>query len=153
MKLSSKARYAVMAMTDLANQSINDVVAVSLNKIAERQHLPLPYLEQLFLSLKKAGLVLSTRGSQGGYQLAKLPQDIYIQDIILAVDQNLKATRCEHKSQGCQPHGAKCMTHDLWDELTIVMETFLSKITLQHVITNSVKGVGRYGFMSHEGRP
>lgn len=147
MKLSSKARYAVMALTDLAC----DVSApVSLSSIAERQHLPLSYLEQLFLKLRKAGLVTSHRGAMGGYILMRPASEICIQDIVEAVDRGLKATRCDIKTGGgCQPGGIKCVTHDLWEELGLVVSTFLSKVTLQHVCDGTVGGLGRFGFMEH----
>jgi Rrf2 family transcriptional regulator, iron-sulfur cluster assembly transcription factor len=150
MKLGSKARYAVMAMAELAALSRKDeLTPVSLTVIAEQQHLPLPYLEQLFLKLKKAHLVQSHRGASGGYLLSKPLNAIYILDIVTAVDHSLKATRCDSHKTGCQPNGDRCITHDLWAELDTVVETFLSKITLLHVIDGTLHGLGRFGFMCH----
>ncbi len=139
MKLSSKARYAVMAMVDIAHYS--EAEPVSLSAISIRQDLPLAYLEQLFNRLKKAGLVTSCRGATGGYKLSHPRSDIPVYDIIAAVDTPLKATRCSTDHSGCQVSGAKCMTHDLWGELTTVVEEFLKKITLDDICARRVKGL------------
>jgi len=144
MRLSTKARYAVMAMVDIAKYTQN--VPTSLTAIAERQQLPLAYLEQLFVKLRKAGLVNSSRGASGGYMLARLDSDIRILDIITAVDKPLKAVRCDNQSsRGCQAHGQRCLTHDLWEELGMVVHLFLSRVTLADVCAKRVLGVGRYG--------
>jgi Rrf2 family iron-sulfur cluster assembly transcriptional regulator len=136
-----------MAMVDLAMFSTKDGLGVvSLTTIAERQNLPLHYLEQLFLKLKKAELVQSTRGAQGGYQLARDIHNITVQDIVRAVDKELKATRCENDDHGCQPNGQKCVTHDLWAELSYLMDAFLSAVTLAHICHGELHGVGRFGF-------
>jgi Rrf2 family iron-sulfur cluster assembly transcriptional regulator len=133
MKLSTKARYAVMAMTDLVTQA-SEHGACSLSFISERQGLPLAYLEQIFLKLRKQGLVTSVRGASGGYVLARPANDVRIYDIISAVDLPLKATRCGTNSPvGCQPHGARCLTHDLWEGLGTVVEQYLKGVTLSDV--------------------
>jgi Rrf2 family iron-sulfur cluster assembly transcriptional regulator len=121
-----------MALVDIASQEVP--TPVSLSAIAQRQELPLPYLEQLFNKMKKAGLVQSCRGSNGGYQLSQLPEAIYVYDIITAVDTPLKATRCNnHPKQGCHSNGSRCLTHDLWAELDTVVENFLKGISLADV--------------------
>lgn len=133
MKLSTKARYAVMAMTDLVTQT-GEQGACSLSFISERQGLPLPYLEQIFLKLRKQGLVTSIRGAAGGYILARPAENVRIYDIISAVDLPLKATRCANNSAtGCQQKGARCLTHDLWEGLGFVVENYLKQITLADV--------------------
>ncbi len=132
MRLSTKARYAVMALVDITTQDKNGPVALSA--IAQRQELPLPYLEQLFNKLKKAGLVQSCRGSNGGYQLARTSEAIFIHDIIEAVDKPLKATRCaNHSHRGCHSNGSRCLTHDLWENLDSVVSLFLKKTSLADV--------------------
>lgn len=132
MRLSTKARYAVMALVDISAQEIQ--VPVALSAIAQRQELPLPYLEQLFNKLKKAELVQSCRGSNGGYQLARSPETIFIYDIIQAVDKPLKSTRCtNHPIKGCHSNGTRCLTHDLWEKLDDVVSLFLQKTSLADV--------------------
>src|SRR5208283_2317978 len=132
MRLGTKARYAVMAMVDIAGQGRQE--PISLTTIAERQGLPLPYLEQLFGRLRKAGLVSSVRGASGGYILGVPADDIRILDIIMAVDGPMRATRCEGEgASGCSIKGVKCLTHDLWDELGAVVQIFLRRITLADV--------------------
>lgn len=144
MRLSTKARYAVTAMVDVALEEGSG--PVSLTAIAERQELPLAYLEQLFGKLRKAGLVKSSRGSAGGYVLGHQPKDVRILDIIAAVDTPLKATRCDHQSpSGCRATGKRCLTHDLWDELGAVVQQFLTRITLADVCEKRIAGLGRFG--------
>jgi Rrf2 family iron-sulfur cluster assembly transcriptional regulator len=138
MKLSTKARYAVMAMVDLVSES--DATPVSLARISERQSLPLPYLEQIFLKLKKNGLVRSARGSSGGYTLARQPSDITVYDVIASVDMMLKSRRCGNDSvAGCNPGQARCSTHDLWAKLDSVVEIFLKNLTLADVLDPSLR--------------
>lgn len=149
MRLSTKARYAVTAMVDVALEEGSG--PVSLATISSRQELPLAYLEQLFGKLRKAGLVKSSRGSAGGYALNHKAEDVSILEIISAVDTPLKATRCEHESpQGCRATGERCVTHDLWDELGAVVQLFLGRVTLADVCENRIAGMGRFGmFMDH----
>jgi Rrf2 family iron-sulfur cluster assembly transcriptional regulator len=143
MRLTSKARYAVMAMVDIGDEETG--VPVSLSAISERQELPLPYLEQLFVKLRKTGLVKSVRGSSGGYVLGRSADQIRILDIIVAVNGPLKATRCDQKSaSGCQAAGRRCSVHDLWDELEAVVQRFLSQVTLADVCAKRVSGLGRF---------
>ena len=109
MKLSTKGRYAVMAMADLADAA--DSGPVTLSDIASRQSISLSYLEQLFAKLRRADIVSSVRGPGGGYKLSRLPTEIRISDIILAVDEPLRATRCS-EAKGCLSDGRRCITHD-----------------------------------------
>ena len=131
MRLSTKGRYAVMAMVDLARQGGDR--AVSLAEIAERQDISLSYLEQLFAKLRRRGLVQSARGPGGGYRLARSAIDTPIAEIVLAVDEPLKVIRCGGGSQGCLPGGARCATHDLWEALGRQIHQFLASVSLADV--------------------
>ena len=133
MKLSTKARYAVMAMVDLAREGKGGASS-SLTVISERQNLPLPYLEQLFLKLRRADLVKSARGSNGGYMLVRSPAETNIYDIIAAVDIPMKATRCkDHSLAGCQFNQARCLTHNLWEGLEKTVHSYLRTVSLEDV--------------------
>lgn len=126
MRLTTRGRYAVTAMLDLA---LHDRGApVALADIAERQDISLAYLEQLFARLRRAGLVASVRGPGGGYRLALLEQDISVAAIIAAVEESLDATRCGG-SGDCQS-GARCLTHELWTDLSQHLDDFLGAVTL-----------------------
>lgn len=143
MKLSTKGRYAVMAMADLA---ANDGGAkpVSLAEIARRQEISLSYLEQLFAKLRKGNLVKSVRGPGGGYRLARPAGELRISDIILAVDEPISATRCREGSpKGCTAAGGRCVTHDLWEELGRQIHVFLSSVSLADVVEKRVLGRAR----------
>ncbi len=141
MKLSTKGRYAVMAMVDLAKQSQDG--PVTLADIADRQDISLSYLEQLFGKLRKGAQVKSVRGPGGGYLLARNPAEMRISDIILAVDEPIKATRCTPGSpRGCQPDRSRCLTHDLWEELGAQIFTFLNAVSLEDVMENRLLGLG-----------
>lgn len=130
MKLTSKGRYAVTAMIDIAlNQ---DKGAITLSIISERQGISLSYLEQLFAKLKKADLVSSARGPGGGYRLSRIPAEISISEIIRAVDESVDARKCGGKSN-CNG-GEQCLSHELWTELSSTIDTFLKSITLQSVV-------------------
>ncbi len=131
MKLSTKGRYAVTAMLDLALHSANR--PITLSDISGRQDLSLSYLEQLFSRLRRNGLVSSTRGPGGGYQLARNPRDIHVAEVILAVDEAIDATGCKDK-KNCH-RGAECLAHDLWTDLSSNIFAYLSGITLEEVIT------------------
>lgn len=132
MKLSTKGRYAVMALADIALHASHGPVALAT--VAERQDISLDYLEQLFLKLRKAGLVDSARGPGGGYRLARDAEDIRISEIVLAVDEPLQVTRCIGDAiEGCT-HGEKCLTHDLWSALGRQIYGFLSAVTLGDVV-------------------
>ncbi|MFQ5785021.1 MAG: Rrf2 family transcriptional regulator [Alphaproteobacteria bacterium] len=139
MKLSTKGRYAVMAMADLSITS--DGRPVSLAEIARRQEISLSYLEQLFGKLRRAELVRSVRGPGGGYLLARAAVEIRICDIILAVDEPIKATRCQPGSpQGCRSNKSRCLTHDLWEELGNQIYLYLSSVSLDDVCARRVLG-------------
>lgn len=132
MKLSTKGRYAVMALADIALHASHGPVALAT--VAERQDISLDYLEQLFLKLRKAGLVDSARGPGGGYRLARDAEDIRISEIVLAVDEPLQVTRCIGDAiEGCT-HGEKCLTHDLWSALGRQIYGFLAAVTLGDVV-------------------
>lgn len=143
MRLSTKGRYAVMAMADLAGHETG-ARPVALADIAARQEISLSYLEQLFAKLRRGGLVKSVRGPGGGYRLSRSPAELRISDIILAVDEPIAATRCEAGStKGCTASGARCMTHDLWEELGRQIHVFLSSVSLADVVEKRVLGKAR----------
>ena len=134
MKLTTKGRYAVMAMADLAsNQNIKPV---SLNEIATRQNISLSYLEQLFLKLKNNHLVKSVRGPQGGYVLEKKAKDIKLSSIIFAVNEEVKTLNCKKDSRkGCQGRSVKCITHYLWDDLDKHINGFFESKNLNELVS------------------
>lgn len=138
MMLSTKGRYAVMAMVDLATQESNK--PVTLASIAERQEIPLPYLEQIFAKLKRAGIVGSSRGPGGGYNLAKPADRTSIAAIILASEEDMTMTRCgASETPGCmQSNKARCLTHDLWDGLERQIEHYLESLSLADVCARKV---------------
>ena len=139
MKLSTKGRYAVMAMVDLTRNSEGSPVALA--DIAERQEISLSYLEQLFAKLRRGGLVRSVRGPGGGYLLAHGPDATRISDIILAVDEPIHATRCHSGSPaGCRSNKSRCLTHDLWEELGNQIHLYLSSVSLADVCARRVLG-------------
>ncbi len=132
MELNTKARYAVMAMADLAKCG-GDGAAVPLSAIAERQSLSVAYLEQIFLRLRRARLVESARGRTGGYVLARRAQDIAISEIMNAVHEETRMTRCLDGDAGCLGD-QRCLTHGLWHALGGHIAAFLANVTLQEVI-------------------
>lgn len=142
MKLSTKGRYAVMAMVDLADSSKNRPVALA--DIADRQEISLSYLEQLFGKLRKGGLVRSVRGPGGGYMLARAAEETRISDVILAVDEPIRATRCKSgSSKGCKANKGRCLTHELWEELGNQIYLYLSSVSLADVVDRQVLGSSR----------
>jgi Rrf2 family iron-sulfur cluster assembly transcriptional regulator len=139
MRLSTKGRYAVMAMVDLARRQ--DERAVSLADIAERQEISLSYLEQLFARLRRSGLVVSARGPGGGYRLSRPADAVSIASIVLAVDEPLHATRCgSHRTAGCMKNGERCLTHDLWDEMGRKIQDYLESVSLADVVLGRLGG-------------
>jgi Rrf2 family iron-sulfur cluster assembly transcriptional regulator len=138
-RLSTKGRYAVMAMVDLAQHG--DGSPVSLAEIAERQEISLCYLEQLFAKLRRGGLVKSVRGPGGGYLLAHGRDETRIADIIAAVDEPIRAVRCTPGSAiGCRGDRNRCLTHDLWEELSNQIHLYLSSVSLGDVCERRVLG-------------
>ena len=137
MKLTSKGRYAVMAMADLA--LFKDNGPVSLSDISLRQNISLPYLEQIFIKLKDNNLVKSTRGAKGGYVLEKPANDIKISNIISAVDEEVKVLSCKKESKkGCNNKSTKCITHNLWDQLDQHINNFFEKVKLQDLVKRNL---------------
>ena len=133
MRLSSKGRYAVMAMADLAKNNVK--TPTNLSEISLRQGISLSFLEQLFLRLKKNNLVVSFRGPKGGYILSKDPEEIKLSSIILAVDEEIKTMKCKKESKrGCNGKSIKCITHDLWDDLDSHINSFFEKNTLKDIV-------------------
>lgn len=143
MKLSTKGRYAVMAMVDLTLYGTTDQ-PVALSDVADRQEISLSYLEQLFAKLRRAGLVTSVRGPGGGYMMRHAADATRISDIILAVDEPIRATRCAPDSAaGCITKGSRCLTHDLWEELGNQIRLYLSSVTVADVAERRVLGTSR----------
>lgn len=139
MRLSTKGRYAVMAMADLARRQAESAErAVALSDIAARQEISLSYLEQLFARLRRQGLVQSHRGPGGGYRLTRAAGATSIAEIVLAVDEPLRATRCGARTPGCMMNGERCLTHDLWEETGRQIEAWLASVTLEDVVTGRV---------------
>ena len=138
MKLTSKGRYAVMAMADLAKNNVKE--PTSLAEISLRQGISISYLEQLFLKLRKNNLVQSTRGPSGGYVLSKLPEEIKLLSIINAVDEKIKTVKCKKESKrGCNHKSIKCITHNLWDDLEIHINKFFENNTLNDILFKEVR--------------
>ncbi len=136
MKLTSKGRYAVMALADIAKFKKND--PVSLRDISLRQSISLLYLEQIFSKLKKHNIVQSVRGVNGGYILSKNPDQIKLSNIFYAVQEEVKTVKCKKESKkGCNGKSHKCITHNLWDELENHIQTFFNKKSLDDLIKNN----------------
>lgn len=136
MQLSTKGRYAVMAMADLARHSDGEMLPLS--SIASRQHLSLTYLEQLFVKLRRAGLVEAVRGPGGGYKLATEAHDLPISSIMEAVEEPVKMTRCHLEETGGCVGDSRCLTHDLWRALGDHIHGFLGNVSLGDVIDNAL---------------
>jgi Rrf2 family transcriptional regulator, iron-sulfur cluster assembly transcription factor len=136
MKLTSKGRYAVMALADLAK--FNSTNPVSLRDISLRQGISLDFLEQIFSKLKKNNIVTSIRGTNGGYILSKQPNEIKLANILNAVDEEVKTVQCKKESKkGCNNRMSKCITHNLWDELEIHINQFFEQKNLKDLISKS----------------
>ena len=133
MKLTSKGRYAVMAMADLAKLNVNQ--PTNLTDISLRQGISISFLEQIFSKLKKNNLVLSSRGPTGGYLLTRPPEEIKLSSIISAVDEKVKTVGCKKESKkGCTGKSVKCITHELWDDLENHINNFFERNTLKDII-------------------
>ena len=138
MKLTSKGRYAVMAMADLAKNKVKE--PTSLTEISLRQGISIDYLEQLFLKLRKNNLVQSVRGASGGYVLSKPPEEIKLLSIINAVDEKIKTVKCKKESKkGCNGKSIKCITHNLWDDLEAHINKFFENNTLNDILFREVR--------------
>ena len=136
MKLTSKGRYAVMALADLAR--FDNTNPISLRDISLRQSISLDYLEQIFFKLKKNQIVKSVRGKQGGYVLNKKPNEIKLTNIFHAVDEKVKTVQCNKDSKkGCNSKVTKCITHNLWDELENHINGFFEKKSLEDLLNNN----------------
>ena len=138
MKLTSRGRYAVMAMADLAKNNVKE--PTSLTEISLRQGISIDYLEQLFLKLRKNNLVQSARGPSGGYVLSKPPGEIKLLSIISAVDEKIKTVKCRKESKkGCNGKSIKCITHNLWDDLEAHINKFFHDNTLSDILFKEVR--------------
>ena len=138
MKLTSKGRYAVMALVDLAR--FNNINPVSLRDISLRQGISLDYLEQIFSKLRKKEIVQSVRVNQGGYVLNKKAREIKLTNIFDAVDEKVKTVQCKKESKkGCNGKSTKCLTHNLWDELENHINEFFEKKSLEDLIQDNIE--------------
>jgi Rrf2 family iron-sulfur cluster assembly transcriptional regulator len=138
MKLTSKGRYAVMALVDLAR--FNNINPVSLRDISLRQGISLDYLEQIFSKLRKKEIVQSVRGTQGGYILNKKAKEIKLSNIFDAVDEKVKTVQCKKDSKkGCNGKATKCVTHNLWDELETHINSFFENKSLEDLLKSSTE--------------
>ena len=137
MKLTTKGRYAVMAMADLATNA--NMGPISLTEISVRQNISAAYLEQIFIKLKNNKLVKSVRGASGGYILEKPASDIKLSNIIFAVDEEVKTLNCKKQSKrGCNNKSTKCITHNLWDQLDQHINGFFEKVKLQDLVRSNL---------------
>jgi Rrf2 family transcriptional regulator, iron-sulfur cluster assembly transcription factor len=136
MRLTTKGRFAVTAMLDLALKEVDR--PVTLAGISERQEISLSYLEQLFSRLRRNGLVKSVRGPGGGYRIAKALDDISVSDIITAVDEQIDATQCGG-NENCHEE-RRCMTHDLWSSLNVRILEYLSGVSLAELVASQRNG-------------
>ena len=136
MKLTTKGRYAVLALTELALAKENSLVKIT--EIAVRQNISSTYLEQILLLLKNSDLIIGVRGPNGGYKLSTSPENIMISDIVNIVEGRMEAKGCVSKSGSCTGVSGRCLTHDLWDELSRHIELFLGQISLKDVIAGNV---------------
>jgi Rrf2 family transcriptional regulator, iron-sulfur cluster assembly transcription factor len=145
MKLTSRGRYAVMALADLAN--FNSANPISLRDISLRQGISLDFLEQIFSKLKKNNIVKSIRGMNGGYILNREPSQIKLATILNAVDEELKTVQCKKDSKkGCNNKTSKCITHNLWDELEVHINDFFEKKNLKDLINNNSESKTKNGY-------
>ena len=138
MKLTTKGRYAVLALTELALAKEDSLIKIT--EIAVRQNISSTYLEQILLLLKNSDLIIGIRGPNGGYKLATSPENIMISDIVNIVEGRMEAKGCVSKSGSCTGVSGRCMTHDLWDELSRHIELFLGQISLRDIIAGNVLG-------------
>jgi len=138
MKLTSKGRYAVMALMDLAR--FDNITPVSLRDISLRQGISLDYLEQIFSKLRKKEIVQSIRGTQGGYVLNRKAKEIKLTNIFDAVDEKVKTVQCKKESKkGCNGKSTKCITHNLWDQLEIHINNFFEEKSLEDLIKDNTE--------------
>ena len=141
MQLSSKGRYAVMAMADLAHEASQSGVSqpIALGSISDRQAISQAYLEQIFMKLRRAGLVKGSRGPGGGYVLSRQAEDISILEIMEAVEEPVQMTRCSLSDVGGCVSGHRCLTHGLWQDLGSHIKGFLAQTSLSHVVVQAAE--------------
>jgi len=138
MKLTTRGRYAVMALADIA--AFDKGNPVPLRDISLRQNISLVYLEQIFSKLKKSNIVKSIRGANGGYVLTEEPEKVKLLKVFLAVDESIKTVQCKKESKkACNGKSTKCITHNLWDELEIYINDFFSKKSLKDLINQNIE--------------
>ncbi len=141
MKLTTKGRYAVLALTEIALSEKGNLVKIS--QISEAQNISSTYLEQILSNLKNKGFVESVRGPNGGYKLALKPEEIKMAEIIEAIEGKMEPKGCHNKDISCTGISGKCLNHDLWDELGRQIELFLGHISLKDIVEGKVLGRSR----------
>ena len=141
MKLTTKGRYAVLALTEIALSEDKNLIKIS--EIAKSQNISSTYLEQILSNLKKNGFVKAVRGPNGGYKLALEAENIIMSDVIKVIEGKIEAKGCSHKNISCTGISGKCLNHDLWDELGKQIDLFLSHISLKDVLEGNILGRSR----------
>mgnify|MGYP001157219211 FL=1 len=141
MKLTTKGRYAVLALTEIALSEDKNLIKIS--EIAKSQNISSTYLEQILLNLKKNGFVKAVRGPNGGYKLALEAENIIMSDVIEVIEGKIEAKGCSHKNVSCTGISGKCLNHDLWDELGKQIDLFLSHISLKDILEGNILGRSR----------
>lgn len=149
MQLTTKGRYAVMAMVDLACYGTGE--PISLQEISDRQEISLAYLEQIFTKMRRGGLVESVRGPGGGYVLARPAAEIFIADVMQAVEEKVKTLRCApDSSKGCLQDKSRCMVHDLWEGLGQQISSYFESISLEDVMERRLRHKNLYSLMPEQ---
>jgi Rrf2 family iron-sulfur cluster assembly transcriptional regulator len=140
--LTTRGRYAVMAVVDMATRQKEENAPIKLAEIAEAQNISLNYLEQIYNKLKNASIVTSIKGPGGGYVFNDTLEEVKVLDVVEAVDESLKMTRCNPNSNfGCMPGGAKCLTHDLWENMGKELKGYLAKVSISDVVNKNIEVV------------
>ena len=138
MKLTTKGRYAVLALTEIALSEDKNLIKIS--EIAKSQNISSTYLEQILSNLKRNGFVKAVRGPNGGYKLALKAEDIIMSDVIEVIEGKIETKGCSQKHISCTGISGKCLNHDLWDELSRHIELFLGQISLRDIVKGNVLG-------------
>ena len=148
MKLTTKGRYAVLALTEIA--LLNNKSLIKISEIAKSQNISSTYLEQILSNLKRNGFVKAVRGPNGGYKLALKVEDIIMSDVINAIEGKIEAKGCSQKHISCTGISGKCLNHDLWDELGKQINLFLSHISLRDILEGNILGRSRAPILTQD---
>ena len=148
MKLTTKGRYAVLALTEIALSEDKNLIKIS--EIAKSQNISSTYLEQILSNLKRNGFVKAVRGPNGGYKLALKAEDIIMSDVIEVIEGKIETKGCSQKHISCTGISGKCLNHDLWDELGKQINLFLSHISLKDILEGNILGRSRAPILAQE---